>query len=81
MAAAGVGRLTRPQLLQLLRHAGHTKGLSKATVGELRAMCKRNKLVGRGELLDLDDNVIRYVDNFYAIWLIQARRAAGAVQA
>lgn len=57
---AAANQLTRPQLLALLKGAGKApKGVSKMTVGELSALCKRFRLIGSGELLQLDDAMLR----------------------
>lgn len=59
---AAANLLTRPQLLALLKHAGKAPmGVSKMTVGELSALCKRFRLIGSGELLQLDDAMLRII--------------------
>lgn len=53
-------QLTRPQLRALLKEAGRApKKAGRATVGELLALCKQHRLVSCGELLHLDDPVLR----------------------
>lgn len=53
-------RLARPQLQALPQEAGRApENAERATTGELLPPCKRQRLIGCGKLLDLDDPMLR----------------------